>query len=114
MSECLFCRIVDGEIPADVLFRNDDVLAFRDIDPQAPQHVLVIPTLHAATLVELVREEPQAAAAWLAAIPVVADELGLGAHGYRAVVNTGVDGGQTVDHVHAHVLGGRSLTWPPG
>lgn len=114
MSECLFCRIVDGEIPSDVVFRNDDVLAFRDIDPQAPQHVLVIPTLHAATLAELVREEPQAAAAWLAAIPVVADELGLRTRGYRTVVNTGVDGGQTVDHVHAHVLGGRSLTWPPG
>jgi histidine triad (HIT) family protein len=114
VTDCLFCRIVDGEIPADVVFSNDDVLAFRDIDPQAPQHVLVIPTLHAATLGDLVREEPQAAAAWLAAIPLVAGELGLTASGYRTVVNTGGDGGQTVDHVHAHVLGGRALTWPPG
>lgn len=114
VSTCLFCRIVEGEIPADLVFRNDDVLAFRDIDPQAPVHVLVIPTLHASSLAELVRDEPQAAAAWLAAIPAVAQELGLTLSGFRTVVNTGGDGGQTVDHVHAHVLGGRALTWPPG
>jgi histidine triad (HIT) family protein len=114
VSDCLFCRIIDGEIPANVVFSNDDVLAFRDIDPQAPEHVLVIPTLHAATLGDLVRDEPQTAAAWLASIPAVAALLGLLPNGYRTVVNTGSDGGQTVDHVHAHVLGGRAMTWPPG
>lgn len=114
MSACLFCRIVEGEIPADVVLRTDDFVAFRDIDPHAPQHVLVIPTLHAATLAELTSSEPQAAATWWAAIPVVAEQLGLTGPGYRVVINTGVDGGQTVEHVHAHVLGGRSLAWPPG
>ena len=114
MSQCLFCAIVEGGIPADIVARTDDVVAFRDIDPQAPVHVLVVPTQHAATLTDLVRSDAQAAARWLQALTDVADDLGLREPGFRTVVNTGVDGGQTVDHLHAHLLGGRRMTWPPG
>jgi histidine triad (HIT) family protein len=114
MDQCLFCRMVAGEIPTDIVHDDDDVLAFRDIAPQAPVHVLVIPKVHAATLADLVATSSATSAAWLAAIPAVAGDLGLIGSGYRTVVNSGDDGGQTVDHVHAHVLGGRAMTWPPG
>jgi histidine triad (HIT) family protein len=114
MSDCLFCRIVDGEVPADVVLRTDDIVAFRDIDPKAPIHVLVVPTLHAATLLDLVRTDAQAAARWLGSLADVAALLDLEAAGFRTVVNTGPDGGQTVDHLHAHLLGGRQMSWPPG
>ena len=114
MSPFLFCAIVDGDVPADIVSRTDDVVAFRDIAPQAPVHVLVVPTQHAATLHDLVRGDAQAAARWLQALADVADELGLLEPGFRTVVNTGADGGQTVDHLHAHLLGGRPMAWPPG
>ena len=102
MSDCLFCRIVEGDVPADIVLRTDRVVAFRDIKPQAPVHVLVIPTSHHANAGEL-----------LAAAAQVAEAEGLSG-GYRIVLNTGADAGQTVFHVHAHVLGGRDLLWPPG
>lgn len=114
VSDCLFCRIVAGEIPADIVLRTDDVVAFRDIDPKAPVHVLVIPTSHAATMSELVATDPGLAARWLATVVAVAEVEGVATTGFRTVVNTGADGGQTVDHVHAHLLGGRGLAWPPG
>jgi histidine triad (HIT) family protein len=113
MSDCLFCRIAAGEIPATVVHEDEHVLAFRDISPQAPTHVVVIPRAHYADVAELTAADPDLAARLLAAGATVAALEGL-EDGYRFVVNTGRDGGQTVFHVHLHVLGGRALSWPPG
>ena len=113
MSDCLFCRIVAGEIPADVVLRNDEVVAFRDLNPQAPVHVLVIPVAHHANIAELSSAAPLLAAKLIDAAATVAESEGLGEQ-YRLVFNTGADVGQSVFHVHAHVLGGRDFTWPPG
>ncbi|MCA0328943.1 MAG: histidine triad nucleotide-binding protein [Actinobacteria bacterium] len=113
MTECLFCRIVTGEIPATVVHETDEVLAFRDIAPQAPTHLVVIPKAHHADAAALTAADPALAGRLLAAGAEVAASEGL-ADGYRFVVNTGADGGQTVFHVHLHVLGGRAMTWPPG
>ncbi len=111
-ESCLFCRIVSGEIPAQEVYRNDRVLAFRDIAPVAPTHVLVIPVSHVENLGELT--DPALAGALLLAAAEVARREGLEESGYRVVLNTGRDAGQSVDHVHAHVLGGRNMQWPPG
>ena len=112
MSQCLFCKIVAGEIPANVLRKNDRMLAFRDINPQAPTHVLVIPTQHIATLNDA-RDSGLLGDLLLCARDIAKDE-GLTERGYRVVLNTNRDGGQSVYHVHVHLLGGRTLTWPPG
>jgi histidine triad (HIT) family protein len=112
MSDCLFCRISAGEIPADIVLRTEDVVAFRDISPQAPVHVLVIPVEHHLNAGELAVANPLLAGQLMAAAKEVAELEGLS--DYRLVFNTGADAGQSVFHVHAHVLGGRSLTWPPG
>ncbi len=111
-DSCLFCRIVRGEIPATIVYQNDQVLAFRDIDPKAPTHVLVIPREHVASLDEA-RDAKMLGEVLLAAAEVARAE-GLVEQGYRTVINTGANAGQTVFHVHAHLLGGRKLTWPPG
>jgi histidine triad (HIT) family protein len=113
MSECLFCRIVAGEIPADEVMRTDEVVAFRDIAPQAPVHVLVIPAKHYPDAISMSTADPQLAGHLIKAATDVATAEGLEG-GYRIVLNTGDDGGQTVHHVHAHVLGGRAMKWPPG
>ncbi len=113
MADCLFCSIAAGDIPADIVLSNDHVIAFRDIAPQAPVHVLVIPKEHHANVGELANQAPQTAAHVLQAAKEVAEAQGIG-DGYRLVFNTGADAGQTVFHVHAHVLGKRDLTWPPG
>ena len=113
MNECLFCRIVAGEIPATVVHETGDVLAFRDIAPQAPTHVVVIPKAHHQDAAALAAADPALAGRLLAAATDVAESEGL-ADGHRLVLNTGSDGGQTVFHVHVHLLGGRALTWPPG
>lgn len=113
MSECLFCSIVSGDIPADVVLRTESMVAFRDIDPKAPTHVLVIPVRHVSTAAELGATAPELMGELAAAAGAVAEMEGL-SDGYRLVFNTGPDAGQTVFHVHGHVLGGRSLTWPPG
>ena len=113
MSECLFCAIVAGGIPADVVHRDDDVIAFRDIAPQAPVHVLVIPTRHVANVGELADLDAQLAGRLLEVAAQVAAQEGAG-DDYRLVFNTGAGAGQSVFHAHAHVLGGRDLTWPPG
>ena len=110
---CLFCRIVAGEVPATVVHETDRTLAFRDITPQAPTHVLVIPRDHHADLAALSDADPGYVAEVVAAAVAVARAEGLDG-GYRIVANTGDDGGQTVHHLHVHVLGGRSLGWPPG
>lgn len=115
MTNCIFCRIAAGEIPASIVKRTADAVAFRDLNPQAPTHVLVIPTLHLSSMSEVVSDQAELAigrAMRLAA--EVAADLGVAQSGYRLVVNTGRDGGQSVDHVHVHLLAGRRLGWPPG
>ena len=115
MADCLFCRIVAGEIPAQIVKRSDDALAFRDIDPRAPVHVLVIPTKHLPAVRDAKgAEEERLVGRVLGFAAGVASELGLDAGGYRMVTNTGPDAGQSVDHLHFHILGGRRMTWPPG
>ena len=112
-SDCLFCKIVAGDIPADVVHETPTTLAFRDIEPQAPVHVLVIPRDHHGDAVSLASADPGTAVDLLNAVATVAAQEGLG-NGYRLVFNTGADGNQQVPHVHAHVLGGRRMGWPPG
>ena len=115
MTDCLFCRIVAGEIPATIVKRSDEAIAFRDIDARAPTHVLVIPTQHVAAVRDAKGAEGEALLGRLLTFAAeAASELGLDAGGYRIVTNTGKDAGQSVDHLHFHVLGGRKLTWPPG
>lgn len=112
-DDCLFCRIVRREINAKEVLRDEHVVAFHDLNPQAPAHVLVVPAVHAANLSEFARDASPAAAARLLA---AAAEIGarLGPNGYRVVMNEGPDAGQSVFHLHAHVLAGRPLSWPPG
>lgn len=112
MDDCLFCRIVAGEIPAEVVHSTERTLAFRDINAQAPTHVLVVPKDHYADAADLAAGDPVASAELLTAAAAVAEAEG---HAdYRLVFNTGAGAGQTVFHTHLHVLGGRPLTWPPG
>ena len=113
MSECLFCRIVAGDVPATVVHETDRTLAFRDLNPQAPTHVLVIPKDHHADVAALAAVDPAYVGQVLAAAVEVVRLEGL-TGGHRMVTNTGPDGGQTVGHLHVHVLGGRALSWPPG
>ena len=110
--DCLFCRVVAGEIPATIAHRDEDFVAFADINPQAPVHLLLIPTRHYPNAAALGSTEPGLAGRMLEAAGQVAAEAGL--DGYRLVFNTGTSAGQSVFHVHAHVLGGRALAWPPG
>jgi histidine triad (HIT) family protein len=114
MTDCLFCKMVAGEIKPDVVLETDQVLAFRDIRPQAPVHVLVIPKRHVPTLDDLPADDPELAAALLDAARQVAEKEGIAASGYRTVINCRGDSGQEVYHLHLHVLGGRRLNWPPG
>ncbi|MFQ1000822.1 HIT domain-containing protein [Modestobacter sp. SSW1-42] len=117
--DCLFCRMVAGDITPDVVAETPTTLAFRDVNPQAPTHVLVVPRTHHATIGALAAADPGLAAELLAAAQAVAVQEGLATGsapepGWRLVVNSGPDAGQTVHHVHLHVLGGRGLGWPPG
>lgn len=114
MSGCIFCKIAAGEIPAEIVYSNDDVLAFRDLNPQAPTHVLVIPRRHIATLNDLHPEDVQLAGQMLLAAKEVAASEGLSERGYRTLVNCNSEAGQSVFHIHLHVLGGRRFSWPPG
>ncbi|MGW0806745.1 histidine triad nucleotide-binding protein [Nonomuraea sp. NPDC002799] len=114
MSDCLFCKIVAKEIPAEIVHETGRTLAFRDINPQAPTHVLVIPKEHHADAAALAEADDGLADDVLKAAHAVAVQEGVAGGGYRVVFNTGLGAGQTVFHVHAHVLGGRDLTWPPG
>jgi histidine triad (HIT) family protein len=115
MSECIFCRIVSGEIPAKEVARTADAVAFHDLNPQAPVHVLVVPTTHVTNAAGTETDEGERILGRTVRLAVqVARELGLRDTGYRMVMNTGPDGGQSVGHLHVHVLGGRRMTWPPG
>ena len=112
-QDCLFCKITSGEIPADIVLESDSAIAFRDIDPKAPTHVLVIPKSHYTDVTELMSSNAPLASELLGMATKVAEQEDL-AKGYRIVTNNGEDAGQSVAHVHFHVLGGRSLSWPPG
>lgn len=111
--DCIFCRIVRGEIPATVVYRNDHVVAFRDITPAAPQHVLIIPVKHIASLSELQPEDLDIAGHILLAARVVAEKTGVLSSGYRMVFNNGEDALQSVFHIHGHLIGGKKMGWPP-
>lgn len=114
MADCLFCKIISGEIPADLVAESSRAIAFRDINPQAPTHVLVIPRDHHPGLAALAGVDAGLLAEVTLLAHRVAEDEGVAAEGYRVVFNTGSRAGQTVFHVHAHVLGGRDLAWPPG
>jgi histidine triad (HIT) family protein len=112
-SDCLFCKIASGAIPVTHLFEDEQLLAFPDINPQAPVHILVIPKQHFGSLAHTTGKDVGLLGHMLAAAAEIAQQQNL-AKGYRLVINTGPDGGQTVDHLHVHLLGGRHMTWPPG
>ena len=115
MADCLFCKIVAGEIPAKIVKRDENALAFRDIDPKAPVHLLVIPTQHIAAVRDAAGAEGERLLGRLLSFTAeLAAEQGLDSDGYRIVTNTGRNAGQSVDHLHLHLLGGRKLGWPPG
>jgi histidine triad (HIT) family protein len=111
--DCLFCKIASGTIPVTRLYEDEELLAFADIHPQAPVHVLIIPQQHFASLAHTTAEQAPLLGHLLTAAVEIAKQQGL-ATGYRTVINTGPDGGQTVDHLHVHLLGGRHMGWPPG
>jgi histidine triad (HIT) family protein len=111
-TDCLFCRIVAGEIPSDRVHSDDEVIVFRDINPRAPTHVLAVPRRHIADAHALTADDDRVLAALFAAMRRVAGELGL--RSYRIVSNVGAEAGQSVAHLHFHLLGGRSMSWPPG
>jgi len=112
MTDCLFCKMIAGEITPDKVYENDRLLAFRDINPQAPSHILIIPKQHVATLNDL--DEPSLAGELLLTVKKIAEMEGLTEDGYRTIINCNVNGGQEVYHLHLHVLGGRQMDWPPG
>ena len=112
--DCLFCKIIKGEIPSAKVYEDDKVYAFRDIEPQAPVHILIIPKEHIASANELTEKNASIVGHIFAVAAKIAKEEGIAEGGYRIVNNCGQDGGQTVGHLHFHMLGGRSLAWPPG
>jgi histidine triad (HIT) family protein len=112
--DCLFCKIVTGDVPAMIVCESDRVLGFRDINPQAPTHVLMIPKEHHVNVAELAAADPELLAEMMREAHQVAVDEGIAETGYRVVFNTGPQAGQTVFHTHAHLLGGRGLNWPPG
>ena len=115
MADCIFCKIAQKEIPSKLVYEDDTVVAFRDLEPQAPQHVLVIPKKHVESLLALEEDDKALVSHILVdVIPQLAQELGIAEKGFRVVANTGEEGGQTVKHLHFHLLGGRSMQWPPG
>ena len=114
MADCLFCKIVRREIPATLVYEDERVAAFNDINPQAPTHVLIVPKRHIETLNELGTEDDRLVGELVRRAAAIAGERGLSAGGYRTVFNTNRDAGQTVFHIHLHLLGGRAMTWPPG
>ncbi|MCF6281651.1 MAG: histidine triad nucleotide-binding protein [Candidatus Polarisedimenticolaceae bacterium] len=114
MSDCLFCKMVAGEIQPDVIFENDSVLAFRDIDPKAPTHILLIPKRHISTINDIEAEDAALMGELYLTAKEIAAQEGLAEAGYRTVMNCNEQGGQAVYHIHLHLLGGRQMGWPPG
>lgn len=115
MADCIFCKIAQKEIPSALVYEDDQVAAFKDLEPQAPVHVLIIPKKHVESILALEADDKELAAHILVdVIPKLARKLGIEEKGFRVVTNTGEEGGQSVKHLHFHLLGGRSLQWPPG
>lgn len=114
MDKCLFCGIVEGQVPSKIVYRDQDVIAFADINPQSPAHVLLVPRRHIASLNDLTPEDGPILVSLFAAATKIAQDLGLAERGYRLVTNVGPDAGQAVFHVHFHLMGGRKFGWPPG
>jgi histidine triad (HIT) family protein len=114
VADCLFCQIVSGDIPSSIVYRDEHLVAFRDINPQAPLHVLIVPRRHVATLNDLAREDDDLVGEMVRRAGAIAREHGYADRGYRTVFNCNADAGQTVFHIHLHVLGGRVMSWPPG
>lgn len=114
MSDCLFCKINNGDIPADILYQDDDVTVFRDVSPQAPVHFLVIPKKHISTINDLQTTDGELIGQMMLAAKNVAAEQGVAEGGFRTTMNCNENGGQSVYHIHLHVLGGRAMNWPPG
>lgn len=113
-QDCIFCKIAAKEIPVQPIYEDEYVLAFPDINPAAPVHVLVIPKKHIANLLEVDKQDQSLMGHMMAAIKQIAEQIDLADEGFRVVINTKENGGQTVHHLHCHILGGRSMTWPPG
>ena len=114
MRDCLFCRIIAGEIPGAIVYRDDRIVAIKDINPQAPMHLLVLPVRHISTLNDLSADDDGLVGEMVRRAAALATEHGYAERGYRTVFNANADAGQTVFHIHLHVLGGRRLGWPPG
>ena len=114
MTDCIFCKIADGEIETDFVYEDDQVVAFRDLNPQAPTHVLVIPRAHIATTNDLTAENADIVGRMTLAAKQIAEQDGIAERGYRTVLNCNPEAGQSVFHIHLHVLGGRPMGWPPG
>lgn len=113
-NDCIFCKIAAKEIPVNALYEDEQIIAFPDINPAAPVHILVIPKKHIANLLELTAEDSELLRHLMEAVPKIATDAGLEEDGFRMVINTKDNGGQTVHHLHVHILGGRFMTWPPG
>ncbi|MBQ1889093.1 histidine triad nucleotide-binding protein [Selenomonas caprae] len=115
MADCIFCKIAQKEIPSSLVYEDEQVVAFKDLEPQAPVHVLVIPKKHVESVLALTAEDKAMVSHILVdVVPQLARELGVDEKGFRVVTNTGAEGGQSVKHLHFHLLGGRSMQWPPG
>ena len=115
MNDCVFCGIASGKIPSQKVFEDDSVVAFKDLSPQAPVHVLIVPKKHIQSVAQFQAEDKELAAhIFVDVVPKLAAELGVADGGFRLVMNTGKNGGQSVNHLHVHLLGGRKMTWPPG
>ena len=114
MQDCIFCKIISGEVPANIVLENDSILAFEDIEPQAPVHILIIPKKHIASINDMKSKDRNICGDMLLAAKQIAKITNINNRGYRTIFNTNKDAGQTVFHIHMHILGGRKLHWPPG
>ncbi len=114
MSDCIFCKIANGEIPSEFVYEDDEIVAFRDLSPQAPTHVLIIPRRHIETTNDLVEADDNMVGRMIRAAKIIAEQEGFAESGYRTVFNCNADAGQAVFHIHLHLLGGRAMGWPPG
>ena len=114
MSDCIFCKIINGDIPSEKVYDNEYVMAFNDLNPQAPMHVLIIPKKHISTINDIEQEDAEIIGEMYLAAKQIAADAGYSDRGYRAVMNCNEEAGQTVFHIHLHVLAGRAMSWPPG
>lgn len=114
MTDCLFCGIINGKIPSDLIYEDKEMIAFKDINPQAPTHILIVPRRHIQSLSEMTEADKGLTGNLLFAARKIAQDQGISNEGYRVVVNNGQNGGQTVFHLHLHLMGGRPMAWPPG